>query len=821
MWARSFLAALLLIGQAHAQNIATDPVFSVVQSTAPALDIDFMTGTLDPRVTFSRASNRTCTNSSGTLVNAPHNLLTNSVLAGGTSGTYNAGGTAPTGWGLPQSIGSGTGAGNTTTFAYGTENGVPYMDLGVTIATALGASAPVLLLAPSIVPVVGLTYTAAMDIRLASGSLLAGMTTSLINWWQSVSQPTTSLSGITGTVTRYTQTSVVPATTTAGIPGIQMSVPAGVTGAFTMRIYRPQLEQNSAASTYIPTTTMAFYGPCLDYQNVQNLYFPSSGWATASAPTGAADGVVYTGAVAPDGTTAATYRQVPGTFSSPNHCIFRGWSGGGLNTTYTRSAYYKAAGYNFINFDTDNTSFTTIRVGVFDLRSCSVVSQTDATTNARAWSVGNGWCRVAVTNISNATVGNYIGATWVYPSVPGGAFVGDGVSGVETWGEQVVVGTEPGNYIPTTSAAVTQAQPIGISVEAAATNSLLYSQSIQTSGSWITSVATVTGNAVVAPDGTTTAAGVALTGNGGYVGQTIALAGSVTVTFSAFVKPNASSWIELIPADFGGSGVYVWFNAATCTTGANLPYGAVPPTFVSSTAQTWPNGWCRVSATVTSNASGTGNLGVLVEPTSANSVQGATGNSAYFWGATRELGYAPTSYIATTSSAVTRAADVAFVNVVGIKGINGNTGSLFGQMIYEAPYTTLNYARWLSFNDGNNINIGNEWGNGGSLAYPTQVSAFVNTAGVGSAGGFGGPYSAGSAIRFAQTFNTSLMHVAFNSSSALNNSGSVIPRTITVLNLSQAQRYQGQASLWFQRVTYYPTYLGPNWATGKANGSIP
>ena len=61
MWARSFLAALLLIGQAHAQNIATDPVFSVVQSTAPALDIDFTTGTLDPRVTFSRASNRTCT----------------------------------------------------------------------------------------------------------------------------------------------------------------------------------------------------------------------------------------------------------------------------------------------------------------------------------------------------------------------------------------------------------------------------------------------------------------------------------------------------------------------------------------------------------------------------------------------------------------------------------------------------------------------------------------------------------------------------------------------------------------------------------------
>ena len=821
MWARSFVAALLLIGQAHAQNVATDPVFSVLQSTAPALDIDFMTGTLDPRVTFSRASNRTCTNSSGTLVNAPHNLLINSVGAGGTAGTISTGGSVPTSWGIPQWIGSGTGAGNTTTLGYGTENGVPYVDTSVVIATALSSTQPLMLTFSTIVPTVGLSYSTSADFKLQSGSLPGGIAINLMNWWQSVSQPMTSLSGISSTIQRYTQTSVAPATTTLLVPALYMFLPTGSTYAFTVRTYRPQVEQNAAASTYIPTTTTALYGPCLDYQNVTNLITPSSGWATPAAPTGAVDGVVYTGAVAPDGTTASTYRQVPGTFSNQNHYIYRGFPGG-LNTTYTRSAYYKAAGYNFINFDMDNTSFTTLRVGVFDLRTCSVVSQTDATTNARAWSVGNGWCRVAVTNVSNNTAGNYIGATWVYPSVPGGAFVGDGVSGVETWGEQVVVGTEPGNYIPTTSAAVTQAQPIGLSVEAAGTNSLLYSQSIQTTGSWITSVATVTGNAVVAPDGTTTAAGVALTGNGGYVGQVSPLAGGVTVTFSAFVKPNASNWIELIPADFGGSGVYVWFNAATCTTGANSAYGSVPPTFVSSTAQTWPNGWCRVSATVTSNTSGTGNLGVLFEPTASNSGQGLTGNSAYVWGAQRELGYAPTSYIATTSSAITRAADVAYVNVVGLKGLNGNSGSLFGQMIYEA-FNPGQGSRLLTLNDGANPNVGTEWGLYTGQTYPPPLASTVANNATGASPSLLASVTSGLSIRATLTFNQSRLDVAANAAATLNTAmlPTYIPRTLTVLNFNQPERYQSPASLWLQHVTYYPAYLGPNWATGKSNGSIP
>ena len=48
-----------------------------VTGAAPALVEDFTTGqSLDPRITFSRTSNATVTDSTGTLVYAPHNLLT-------------------------------------------------------------------------------------------------------------------------------------------------------------------------------------------------------------------------------------------------------------------------------------------------------------------------------------------------------------------------------------------------------------------------------------------------------------------------------------------------------------------------------------------------------------------------------------------------------------------------------------------------------------------------------------------------------------------------------------------------------------------------
>lgn len=348
----------------------------------------------------------------------------------------------------------------------------------------------------------------------------------------------------------------------------------------------------------------------------------------------------------------------------------------------------------------------------------------------------------------------------------------------------------------------------GLLIEAAATNSLLYSQSLQTSGSWPTLTATVTGNAVVAPDGTTTAAGVALTGNAGYVGQTAALAGSVTVTFSAFVKPNSSNWIELIPADFGGSGVYVWFDMSTCTTGANLPYGSVPPTFVSSTAQALPNGWCRVSVTVTSNAGATGNLGVLFMPTASNSVQGVTGNSAYVWGVQRELGSVLTSYIVTTSASATRAVDQTSL-----------TGTNFSSWYNATNWTTTVYAI--------PANIPNTSGSTELLFQFTLDASNRILARIGTsssvitsywinnisqpqnAGGYNSSsLTANTLFKYGMTASNGSWNLALNGTIYNSSAGYLITPTSFSIGYS-SEDYNGFNG-WIQRVAYYPVVVSNN-----------
>jgi hypothetical protein len=364
---------------------------------------------------------------------------------------------------------------------------------------------------------------------------------------------------------------------------------------------------------------------------------------------------------------------------------------------------------------------------------------------------------------------------------------------------------------------------IGLSVEAAATNSLVQSGAMQTT--WANNCAPATANAGTAPDSSNTAILVTdgCVAPNSYYYQSIAGTNGTVYNFSVFAKAGATNWVELVPADFAGSGLYAWFNVSTCAVGSSSGYGSQPPTGAILLAQAFPNGWCRISVSVTW-ASTSGNAGVVLIPTSANSVGAAIGNAAYFWGAQRELGYAPTSYIPTTTVAATRAGEVAYLPVTGIRGVNGSAGTMFAQMTYEAPCPNTGgcYARWLAFNDGNNPNAGTEWGFSTGTAYPTLGGNIVTANAVsGGATNVVTSAVAGNSYRYAMSFNPNTVPNAANSVTAPNDVTGSVPRTLTVLNLNQPQRYQPQASLWFQRVTYIPAFMGAAWVTGKANGSIP
>jgi hypothetical protein len=369
---------------------------------------------------------------------------------------------------------------------------------------------------------------------------------------------------------------------------------------------------------------------------------------------------------------------------------------------------------------------------------------------------------------------------------------------------------------------------IGLSVEAAATNGSF------PSNNWLanqTASATVEGvvqNAATAPDGTATAMAL-IPGSFSGVHQYFSFQQNGTInttfTFSVYIKPIGTLFpyvrISLENSAYGANTRNVGFNMATGSVDAQ-DAGALP------TATQLPNGWWRFSVTATSLGTA-GNYIFNIKPytTSGVSNGSATGNSAdgvYAWGAQTENGYAPTSLVPTAAAIATRAAEIAYLPVTGIRGVNGNAGTLFAQMTYEAPCTNSGgcYSRWVAFNDGNNLNAGTEWGFATGTAYPTLGGSVVTANAVtGGATTVVTSAVAGNSYRYAMSFNPNTVPSAANGVTAPNDVTGSVPRTLTVLNLSQSQRYQGQASLWFQRVTYIPAFMGAAWVTGKANGSIP
>jgi hypothetical protein len=369
---------------------------------------------------------------------------------------------------------------------------------------------------------------------------------------------------------------------------------------------------------------------------------------------------------------------------------------------------------------------------------------------------------------------------------------------------------------------------IGLSVEAAATN-LLVQSSTFTSASWAKSglTPTITGTA---PDGTASANLITedtTTASHYFYGTTPLFTAGVTYTASGYLKAGTQRYISMRGEAVGASATYPWITLDTQlgTINAN---GLV----TSSIVQALPSGWFRVSLTFVSFSTVNGNIvfsgsNVSTAP-GTGAVVGATytGTSLTWsaWGAQVEQGYAPTSFVATTSSAATRAAEVAYLPVIGIRGVNGSAGTMFAQFIYEAPNPTPNYARFIAFNDGNSPNVGTELGFSNSFSgYPSYISSIVANQASGANGGTSITMSAGSSVRATVSFSSSLLVSAVNTD-ALSQAGLVptyIPKSLTVLNISQSQRFQGQASLWVQRVTFIPAFMGAAWVTGKANGSIP
>ena len=180
-------------------------------------------------------------------------------------------------------------------------------------------------------------------------------------------------------------------------------------------------------------------------------------------------------------------------------------------------------------------------------------------------------------------------------------------------------------------------------IEKVRTNICLQSEGFNTA-SWTAANTTITANAGVAPNGTTTADKIVptTTGTSRWVEQSRSITSSIPYTNSFYVKADGFSWVNVFHID-GNLGAY--FNVSNGTIGT-VSSG------VSASIVSVGSGWYRCIVTKTSGGS-TGYIVVQLVDADGSTTATASGtNGVLVWGAQIETGDIATDYIATTSAAV-------------------------------------------------------------------------------------------------------------------------------------------------------------------------
>jgi hypothetical protein len=397
------------------------------------------------------------------------------------------------------------------------------------------------------------------------------------------------------------------------------------------------------------------------FPSVTNLLLQSqtfgTTWATARAS------VSSDATTAPDGTTTAD-KLVEDSTASNSHTLTQT-----VTTTaasYTYSVYLKADTRTFAMLYHDQSNSAV----AINLTTGVVAGNAGlgAPISSSVTAIGNGWYRAAMTITATAATNTF--RIYLMTDATTYSYTGNGTSGIYIYGAQLELGSTASTYIPTTTAAVTVAPPritdAGYLPEEARTNLLLRSQEFD-NASWTKTATTVTANQAVAPDGTLTADALAETATTAQhvISQFVSKAASpVTYTATWYVKQFGTARnAKLSLTDSAGAGADYIVNPVTgATLSGPTYYGGVPFSSASVVVTQVANGFTRIDMTATSN-SGVYITSVL-QPASGTTLNylGDTGTGFYIWQADLQAGSFATSPIPTTSVAVTRAADVGYVN---------------------------------------------------------------------------------------------------------------------------------------------------------------
>lgn len=459
-----------------------------------------------------------------------------------------------------------------------------------------------------------------------------------------------------------------------------------------------------------------------------NLVNVSEEFGHTSWAPGAATNVTPNATTAPDGSNSAdlvAHNSSSGNVSQNVTIV--------AASTVTFSVYAKKGNTNHVRFELGNTANIWFNLLTGATGQNNAGSGNYLYSSKSIQSVGNGWYRCIAT-ITTTVVTSVLFAMYATASDGSGS---SALASAYFFGAQAEVGTMATSYVPkygsftsratigtfmgsngllqtaAINAARTQYSPMSLSapskllLEAAATN-LFLSSVDQTNVYWTRTGCTVSTTAVLGPDGTATmqkiVEGVVVSSTHSLQ-QPVGTTNTTAYTFSCYIKAS-ERYVGIEICDRTGTLRYAYFDPATGL------FSGVSTGLVTS-VETLPSGIWRIRVT-TPLSTGATTAYAHVYTANALSLAGLTytgdGTSGfYIWGLMFETGLYATSYIQTTTTTVTRSADV-FSNVTVTRALENATisGTNFtgwynatGQSIHSEFIANATGTRTIwSINDG-------------------------------------------------------------------------------------------------------------------------
>ena len=417
--------------------------------------------------------------------------------------------------------------------------------------------------------------------------------------------------------------------------------------------------------------------------------FDNASWTPLSVPAA----VTANNAIAPNGTlTADLITGVSAAADQLQQVVTL------LNSTvYTYSIYIKQNTTLLTRIGLFNATASTW-MGAVDIAWAAGVPSTSSTIGSPSSisyvAVGDGWYRCSFTT-TTTTASTQIHFHPDRNNTQASAWV---------WGAKLEQSATVGEYVPTTSTInsaprfdhdPTTGESLGLLVEEQRTNLLLRSEEFG-GGAWSKGGGTITANSITAPNGNLTADKFVEDTSIAFheVRQSRTVTENTVVTFSIYIRSG-----ERTLARVYGISSAQWSGGVSPSVTVNLNTGTV----VSGTGSVSPstNGFYRISITGTT-ANGVTSALLAAGPCLGDFDSFHTGDGTsgiYLWGAQLEAGAFPTSYIPTTTTAVTRNADLASITGTAFTSFyNQSEGAMFAEALVQ-EHTVATFSRIFSLDD--------------------------------------------------------------------------------------------------------------------------